>query len=91
LSVVTREPDRTVEQLTGVLIRALRALGVAGQPVAASRLAAEAWSATRHDHARSADRINGVMHHLARLESETPDPRSIATMPSSADRDRPAG
>src|SRR6185437_13167289 len=30
LSVVTSESDQTVEQLTGVLIRALRALGVAG-------------------------------------------------------------
>ena len=88
---MTREPDRTVEQLTGVLIRALRALGAAGQHVAASRLAAEAWSAARHDHARSADRINGVMHHLARLESDASGPGSIATMPSDADPDAPAG
>jgi hypothetical protein len=58
-----------VERLTTALVRALRRLGAAGEPVEASRIAADAWSAVRHDHPRAADRLNGVMHHLARLES----------------------
>ncbi len=63
------EADPAVDRLTEIVVRALRALGAAGQPVPAARLAADAWVATRHDHPRAAERLNGVMHHLARLES----------------------
>ncbi len=62
-------PSRPIDQLAGALVTALRRLGEAGEPVAASRIAATAWSAVRHDEPRIAERLNGVMHHLARLEA----------------------
>jgi uncharacterized protein (DUF2249 family) len=68
--------DSAVDGLAGVLIRALRRLGTAGQPEAASRLAAEAYALVRHDQPRIADRLNGVMHHLARLEAVSQPERS---------------
>ena len=66
------ETTDAVDRLTSALVRALRRLGAAGEPVEASRIAADAWSALRHDQPRAADRLNGVMHHLARLESDAP-------------------
>lgn len=68
--------DAAVDGLAGVLIRALRRLGTAGQPEAANRLAAEAYVLVRHDEPRIADRLNGVMHHLARLEAALQSERS---------------
>ncbi len=61
--------DAVVNSLATALVTALRRLGEAGEPVAASRVAAQAWSAVRHDEPRIAERLNGVMHHLARLEA----------------------
>jgi uncharacterized protein (DUF2249 family) len=61
--------DSAAEGLAGVLIKALRRLGTAGQPEAASRLAAEAYSSVRRTEPRIGSRIDGVMHHLARLEA----------------------
>ena len=55
---------------TDVLVKALRALGNAGHPDAASRLAAKAWWALRTSRPREAERINGAMHFLARLPVE---------------------
>lgn len=57
-----------------LLVKALRALGQAGQPDAASRLAAKAWWVLRTSHPREAERLNGALHYLARLPSETPTP-----------------
>lgn len=57
-----------VEQLVGVLVDALRALGDAGQPEAANRLGGQAWAALRRTHPDAAQRINGLMHRLARQE-----------------------
>jgi len=62
--------DDTLVATVDVLLRALRALGEAGQPDAASRLAARAWLALRDEHPRQAQRVNGTMHHLARLPQE---------------------
>ena len=66
--------DRVVEdaliETTDVLVRSLRALGQAGHPDAASRLAATAWWALRDVRPREAERINGAMHFLARLPPE---------------------
>ena len=56
------------DAVTGILIRALRRIGEMGDPEFANRLAAEAYAHLRHDSAREAERINGVMHHLVRLE-----------------------
>lgn len=55
------------DALLAVLIRALRALGEAGHPEDANRLAARAWSSVRHQQPAAAARINGTMHYLARL------------------------
>lgn len=55
-------------QLTSSLVRALRRLGDVGEPTTAACIAAEAYVALRHDHAPVAERLNQVMHYLARLE-----------------------
>lgn len=65
--------------LTTTLVRALRQIGAMGEPARASRLAAEAYVGLRTNQPRAAERINGVMHHLARLEAEAEHRRS-ATM-----------
>ncbi|MDN5794755.1 MAG: hypothetical protein L0H79_03265 [Intrasporangium sp.] len=66
--------DLSVEEAlagtTDVLVKTLRALGQAGRPDAASRLAAKAWWALREASPREAERINGAMHFLARLPAE---------------------
>lgn len=58
--------------MTTVLVKALRALGKAGQPDEGLRLAARAWSALRHEHPGEAERINGTMHFLARMPTSAP-------------------
>lgn len=52
-----------------VLIDALRALGTGGQPETANRLAGRAWAALRRTHPTEAQRINALMHQLARMPS----------------------
>lgn len=56
-----------LEALTAVLIDALCALGATGQPDSANRLAGQAWAALRREYPDQAQRINAVMHKLARL------------------------
>lgn len=56
-----------VEELTGVLVKATLALGRAGQPVEASRLAAAGWSAVRNDCPKAAQKLNNVLHTLSNL------------------------
>ena len=70
--------DAAVNHLATALVTALRRLGEAGEPVAASRVAAQAWSAVRHDEPRIAERLNGVMHHLARLEAASNNEGSLS-------------
>ncbi len=65
--------DTAVAQLTTSLVRALRRLGDVGEPTTAARIAAEAYSALRRDHAQAAERLNQVMHYLARLERDGQD------------------
>lgn len=64
--------------LTVVLIDALRALGAAGEPESACRLAGRAYSALRHDHPDHAQRINALMHRLVRMPDTTKE-GSIST------------
>ncbi len=64
-----------------ILVKALRELGTAGQPAAASRLAARAWWVLREASPREAEHINGAMHFLARLPDES-TPREETTMPT---------
>jgi uncharacterized protein (DUF2249 family) len=64
-----------------VLVKALRALGAAGHPVLASRLAAKAWWALRSASPADAEHVNGAMHYLARLPAE-PTTREEPAMPT---------
>lgn len=76
----------TERDLVTLFTKALRLLGEAGRPVAASRLAANAWWALHDTDERAAERVNGVMHYLARLPEETephpPAPHSSAAGPT---------
>jgi uncharacterized protein (DUF2249 family) len=60
-------------ELTRLLSRALRALGDAGRPADASRLAAAGWSALRDSWPVEAERLTGLLHYLARLPSAHAD------------------
>jgi len=63
--------DRDVlEPLTDMLIAAPRALGAAGQPETANRLAGRAWATLRRTHHGQAQRVNALMHQLARMPSD---------------------
>jgi uncharacterized protein (DUF2249 family) len=68
-----------VAALNRVLREALTALGRAGHAEAAGRLAGQAWSALRHGHPAEAQRINALMHGLAKMPSE---PEGEPPMPS---------
>jgi len=72
---------RPIDELATALVAALRRLGEAGQPVAASQIGAKAYAALRHEEPRIAERLNGVMHHLARLEAAA----SAERIPTMAD------
>ncbi|HET8559671.1 MAG TPA: hypothetical protein VFL69_04055 [Marmoricola sp.] len=61
-----------------VLVKSLRALGQAGRPDAANRLAARAWWLLKEAHPREAERVNGAMHFLARLPAEPGAPATAA-------------
>ena len=63
-----------VDALTRILVRACRALGAAGHPYEAGRLAADGWVAVRGAHPRQAQHLDGVMHHIARLEDHLATP-----------------
>jgi uncharacterized protein (DUF2249 family) len=67
-----------LEGLTAVLIDALGALGASGQPESANRLAGRAWAVLRREHPEQAQRINALMHKLARI----PEPTKEQTMPT---------
>ncbi|MFA5566236.1 MAG: hypothetical protein WC184_09920 [Acidimicrobiia bacterium] len=61
------EPD-----LVALLSQALHLAGRSGAPEEASRIAAKAWWVlTKSGDPKGAQRINGVMHYLARLHQET--------------------
>lgn len=75
-------------ELTQVLVRALRALGKAGRPVDASRLAAAGWAALRHERPADAERLTGLLHYLARLpdHADTAPQNAKETAMTSQDR-----
>ncbi len=66
------EGSRDVDLLP-LFVKALRRLGQVGYPDDANRIAARAWSLLRHDDPVGAERINGTMHYLARLDSAEAD------------------
>lgn len=57
-----------VGALTRAFVQACRQLGKAGRPSDAMSIAAQGWSALWTSFPDDAERINGVMHYLARLE-----------------------
>jgi hypothetical protein len=59
-----------VDGLTRVLAKACRRLGDAGHPEDAAALAAQGWALVRQVHPAQADRLDGTMHYLARLEAK---------------------
>ena len=59
-----------VDGLTRVLSRACRRLAEAGEPQHAGRLVADAWVLLRHTHPVQAQRLDGTMHHVARIEQQ---------------------
>jgi hypothetical protein len=64
-AVQSSEADsEALAALNRVFVRALLALGDAGEADQACRLAAAAWSALRHRFPREAERLNGVKHSL---------------------------
>ncbi len=52
--------------LNRLLIRAVKALGDAGQTDRACRIAAETWAALRNEQPHEAERLNGALHYLTR-------------------------
>ncbi len=79
------EPDSVdlVNGTTDILLRALRELGKSGKPDSANRLAARAWVLLKSNYPREAQRLNGLMHYLARLPelSSTPAVSQLSAMP----------
>jgi uncharacterized protein (DUF2249 family) len=72
MSVLIDEDPAPEERLARILADATLALGRAGDPVAASRLAARALAEIRPGHPTAERRLNGVMHALARLPRSSP-------------------
>jgi uncharacterized protein (DUF2249 family) len=72
-----------------VLIDALSTLGAAGQPETACRLAGHAYAALRHEHPAHAQRINALMHRLARNPETTKEPSMPTTDPQLDVRTQP--
>ncbi|MHB1491722.1 MAG: DUF2249 domain-containing protein [Cellulomonas sp.] len=66
------EADALVDGLTRTVARACRQLAEAGHPHQAGRLAADAWVLLRSTHPAQAQRLDGAMHHAARLEKQHP-------------------
>ncbi|MEO7006886.1 MAG: hypothetical protein ABI065_07620 [Terrimesophilobacter sp.] len=62
-------PD-AIDGLTRVLAKACRQLGDSGHPKDAAALAAQGWALLRTRHPAQADRLDGTMHYLARLEAK---------------------
>jgi uncharacterized protein (DUF2249 family) len=70
-----------LDALGVVLADALRALAGAGHPEAACRLAGRAYAALRREHPAQAQRINALMHRLARMTDTTKEHTMPATEP----------
>src|SRR5699024_10110695 len=77
----------TVTEMTGLFVKALRALGKAGDPVTAGRLGGKAWWVLGDEFARDAERVNGTMHYLARLEEKSAGQHSVDHEPDNHDLD----
>ena len=77
-----RRPETDdLRALNRLLIRALKALGDAGETDAACRLAAEAWAALRKEWPDEAERLNGALHYLTRPNSRQRKETLMTTPP----------
>lgn len=84
------EPD-AIDTLTRILVRACRQLADAGHPQQASRFAADGWVALRRAHSRQAEHLNGVMHHIARVETRLQAGSEAESAHSEQDRQHKKG
>lgn len=82
MSVTGRADEDAVIALNRVFVRALLALGAAGESEQACRLAAGAWSMLRHTYPREAERLNGALHALTRNSPVTP----AVTLPTDGEK-----
>jgi hypothetical protein len=64
------DDDDALKAITPVLADALLTLGESGRPETANRLAGRAWAALRHRYPAEAQRVNALMHRLARMPSD---------------------
>ena len=85
----TDAPTSALDELIGVLADALRGLASRGRPVDANRLAARAYAALRREHPEQAQRINGLMHALVRIPTQTEEHTMATTDPSLDVRSEP--
>ncbi len=81
--------NEPLADLTAVLSDALRALGAGGQPETACRLAGRAYAVLRNDHPVHAQRINALMHRLARIPITTKEQSMPTTNPELDVRTQP--
>lgn len=75
------EVEKAIAELTALFVKSLRGLAQAGQPVMASQIAGKAWWTLQDYWPREAERINGTMHYLARLEDEQAAQETSASSP----------
>lgn len=84
---VAPETGALIAPLNKILVRALRALGDAGEKDAACKLAADGWALLRAADPQEAERLNGALHYLTRdrfAKKEKKDERGT-TMPPQED------
>lgn len=65
---VRRRGPEPLDELAHLLRRSVKALADAGCPAVAARIGASAWSLLRSDHHVEAERFNGLLHYVARLD-----------------------
>jgi uncharacterized protein (DUF2249 family) len=70
-----------LDAFTAVLADALRVLAASGQPEEANRLAGRAYVSLRREHPAQAQRINALMHGLARTSHQTKEQKMATTDP----------
>jgi hypothetical protein len=85
----TATKAESVAALAALLLDALRELGAAGEPEAASRLAGRACSTLRREHPEHAQRIDALMHRLARMTDPNKEPAMPTTDPQLDVRTKP--
>ncbi len=81
------ESDGPLAALDRLFVRALLALAAAGdaQRRLACTLAASAWSALRRSHPREAERFNGALHSLTRVQHDPSKEESLVSQPKVLD------